>query len=247
MILNIEGDVTSIEEISLTEFNVAQINSIEYKYPDLRQSSKAPTFALQYAGTAATLVNNSGFSWEEANSIYSRYHAKYEVSDIWVNGHIQEASKTGYVTLAFGLRLRTHLISQTVIDTSKTPKEAAAEVRTVTNALGQSWGMLNTRACTEFMNQVRSTSMRMHIKPCMQIHDASYYLITDDVDVLHFLNKYLVQCVNWNNDPLIYHPTIPLGGKTSILYPSWANEISIPNHATKEEIQELVANHIKGV
>ena len=35
-----------IEEITVQEYNVHQINSIKSKYPDLRQESKGVTFAL---------------------------------------------------------------------------------------------------------------------------------------------------------------------------------------------------------
>ena len=44
-----EISIDSIESISLVtanEYNVAQINSISSKYKELRNKSKAPTFAL---------------------------------------------------------------------------------------------------------------------------------------------------------------------------------------------------------
>lgn len=183
-----------------------------------------------------TIVNNAGFPLNTATAIYDSYHKLYVTSTQYKADRIKEASSTGYVTLAFGLRLRTPVLKQSVLGTKVTPFEAEAEARTAANALFQSWGLLNTRASIEFMNKVRGTSLATKIKPVMHIHDAQYYVIDDDIDVLHFLNKHLVIAVNWNHDSLIYHAGVGLGGNVSVFYPSWKNEIPINNYSTKEEI-----------
>ena len=46
MEISITGDITEIKEISSDEYNVAVINSIKSKHKELRNKSKAPTFAL---------------------------------------------------------------------------------------------------------------------------------------------------------------------------------------------------------
>ena len=46
MELKIEGNIEGIHEISSAEFNVNEINSIQRRYKEWRQLSKAPTFAL---------------------------------------------------------------------------------------------------------------------------------------------------------------------------------------------------------
>ena len=237
--LELPDDIT-IENISVEEFNVAQINSIADKYKALRGKSKTVSFALQYAGTEYTLQKNSGFSPEEAKRIYDRYHRLYKVSSDWVNAKLKQAAIAGYVTLAFGLRLRTPVLKQTIQDTSRTPIEASAESRTAGNALSQSYGMLTTRACIEFMTKVRGTSLAQYIKPCLSIHDALYFIIEDTPEVLYFLNKHLVHAVNWNYDPNIYHPKVGLGGETSIFYPSWAEEHTISNSASLEDISNTL-------
>lgn len=229
-------DEITIKKISYREYNVKQINSIEHKYSSLRKKSKTPTFALQYSGTPFTLQKNSGFSEQEANRIYDRYNDLYKVSIEWTNSKIRQAGKDGYVTLAFGLRLRTPVLAQTIQNTSRTPHEASTEARTAGNALSQSYGMLTTRACVEFMTKVRGSSLAHYIKPCLSIHDALYFTIKEDVDVLYFLNKHLSHAVNWNFDPYIYHAQLNLGGNTEIFYPTWAQEHTIPNNLTKEEV-----------
>lgn len=42
MLLMIDDDISDVKEISVTEYNQTVINSIQFKYPHLRQSSKAP-------------------------------------------------------------------------------------------------------------------------------------------------------------------------------------------------------------
>lgn len=46
MEINITSKVIEVNQISQKEYNVAQINSIKSKYKELRNESKAPTFAL---------------------------------------------------------------------------------------------------------------------------------------------------------------------------------------------------------
>lgn len=219
---------------------VESINSIQHKYKSLRGDSKAPTFLLTYGGTYMGLMKNCGFSEEKAKLTEKRYHDLYVVSDAWVQAKLDEAAKTGYVTAAFGLRVRTPLLAQVLRGTCKTPYEAEAEGRTAGNALGQSWCLLNNRAGSEFMRKVRASEFRLDIRPSIHIHDAQYFMIRDNMDTLQYTNKHLVEAVNWQDHPDIAHPEVGLGGELSLFYPTWANEIEIPNHATPEEVHQII-------
>lgn len=221
--------------------SVESINSIGKKYKPLRDRSKNPTFTLTYQGTKHALMKKYGFSEAEADEIVERYQSLYQVSINWVNTQLQEASQKGYVTVAFGLRLRTPLLKQVIRGTSKTPYEAEAEGRTAGNALGQSWCLLNSRAWVEFMQKVRKhQDYRLQIRPCAQIHDAGYAIIKDDIDVVLYTNEHVVEAVCWQEDPLIAHDEVKLGGELSIFNPTWNDEITIPNHATREQIFAIV-------
>lgn len=230
-----------VQELDATSFDVEQINSIAKIYGPLRQDSKAPTFALTYQGTHKTLMTNCGFSLGEAKSIEERYHQMYAVSDNWVAGKLDEACKLGYVTVAFGLRVRTPLLHQVIRGTSKTPFEAEAEGRTAGNALGQSWCLLNSRAGVEFNGKVRESKYRLDIKPCAQIHDAQYHLIRDDIGAVLYANEHLVKAVQWQAHPDIAHDEVKLGGELSIFYPHWGKEIGIPNGADEAGIYAAIA------
>ena len=238
--LTINQPLTQLEEITVSQHDVARINSVEVLYKKYRQKSKSPTFALTYAGTWSTLVKNCGFSTEEAKSIEKNYHALYMASTAWVQDKLDDAAKDGYITGAFGLRVRTPLLAQVIRGNRQTPREAEDEGRTAGNALGQSWCLLNSRAWAATMKIIRDSDYSTAIRPCAQIHDAGYVLIRDDVDALMFLNEHLVREVNWNKHPDIYHPTVGLGGELSIFYPTWKDEIGIPNNATEDEIVSIV-------
>lgn len=228
------------EQMPDIEDTVVSINSIEKLYSDLRGESKAPTFALTYQGTKYTLMKNCGFSEAKAELVEARYRALYKVSIDWVDDKLKQASKDGYITCAFGLRVRTPLLAQSIRGTSRTPYEVDAEGRSAGNALGQSWCLLNNRASAEFMGKVRSTEYRPRIRLSAHIHDAQYFRIKNDLETLMFVNEHLVKAVEWQNHPDIWHDEVKLGGELSVFYPDWNHEIGIPNAATEEEILSIV-------
>ena len=220
--------------------SVESINSIQDKYKPQRQESKAPTFALTYQGTYNTLMTNCGFAEEKARKIENSFKELYKVSIDWVSQRLDQACKDGYVTVAFGLRVRTPLLKQVIRGAKATPNEAAAEGRSAGNAMGQSWCLLNSRAGSEFMGKVRKSKHRLDIRPCAQIHDAQYYLIRDHVPAVAYTNEHLVKAVEWQDHPDIYHPQVKLGGELSIFWPNWSKEITIPNGAGEEEITAII-------
>lgn len=217
-----------------------QINSIEDTHPNERGDSKGPTFALTYQGTWATLVRNLGWTEAKSKAVEASYHQMYVESTDWVKRKLAQASRDGYITAAFGLRVRTPLLAQVVFNTRSTPREAAAEGRTAGNALGQSWCLLNTRAASEFMRKVRASKYRLVIRPMGQIHDAQYYMVRQDLEVLAFVNEHLVEAVSWQDHPDIYHDVVKISGGYSVFYPTWNDEIKIPVGAKEYEIKAVI-------
>ena len=182
-----------------------------------------------------------GFSEAEADLVVARYQALYQVSIQWVEAKLEQATRDGYIIGAFGLRLRTPLLKQVIRKTSKTPYEAEAEGRTAGNALGQSWCLLNSRAASDFMGQVRTSEFRLDIRPCAQIHDAQYYLIRDSIEVVKYVNDRLPVAMAWQDHPDIWHDEVKLAGaEVEIFHPDWNHPITIPNGATEEEIFNVI-------
>lgn len=215
---------------------VDSINSIADKYSQLRQDSKAPTFALTYQGTAYTLQKNLGWSKEKAESVEKAYHDMYQVSDEWVQNHIKNACDTGYVTVAFGLRVRTPVLSKSIYDRDKMIYAAQAESRSAGNALGQSYGMLNNRAAIEFRERTLRSEYINSILPIMHIHDAQYFIVDNTVECVKWLNDNLIPCMEWQELPEIQHDEVKLGGELDLFYPDWSNGITIPNGASENKI-----------
>ena len=221
--------------------DVHSINSIKDVFPNVRQAAKSPAFALQYAGTWRTLVNNLGFSKELAQNIETNFGKMYKVSADWVAEKIQEASRKGYATTAFGLRIRTPLLEQVVLGTSKTPHEAEAEARTLGNAIsGQSYGLLNNRALVAFMKKVWDSPYRTQILPVAMIHDASYLVIRDDLEVVTWVNNHLTEEMKWQGLPEIQHPKVTLGAELDLFYKGWHQPITLKNNMSPDMIIEHV-------
>lgn len=219
--------------------NLKSINSIQEKYPELRQKSKGPTFCLTYQGTKYALVNQIGLSEDEAERIESAYHELYAHSDTWVKDKLEKASQDGYVTVAFGLRVRTPILHQIMLGKVSTPYAGKAESRTAGNAMGQSYGLLNNRASNEFMQRVWDSKYRLDILPISQIHDSGYYLIRNQVGIAKWVNDNLIECMEWQNLPELQHDKVKLGGSLEIYEKSWAHSKKLPNKATKKEILDI--------
>lgn len=227
-----KGSVTKTQAVEI-------INSIKDRYPTLRQDSKPVTFALQYHGTAHTLVKNCGFTLPEAEAIVQNYKELYKVSAAWVDKRLAEASNTGFVELAFGVRLRTHRLAYKGKLSYTERKAVEAERRSAGNALTQSYGFLNSRAVSQFLRIVWDSKYRYDIKPAAQIHDASYYVIPDTFSAVKFVNDHLIKCMQWQELPELQHDTIKLGGELD-LYIDWATPITVKNGASIPEIEQTV-------
>ena len=221
---------------------VEGINGTAKTHAMWRQMSKAPTFALTYLGTYRTLMANCGFTEETARSIEANYHKLYKVSDDFIDAEIEQAANDGYLSVAFGLKIRTAIINRTVLGTRVTPYQAEAEKRTLGNAIGQSWGLLNNRSTCAFMDTVKASQYKHDILCISLIHDAAYFLIKDDIDVIKFVNDNLIKEMQWQDHPKIQHESVGLGGELDLCIDGWHQTVTVPNNSSREEIETLYNN-----
>lgn len=233
-------NISNIREATISEYNVAQIEYIKKNYSKERSKSKPVTFALQYFGTEQTLVNNSGFTIEEATSIVANYKQLYKHSDDYKQMRLDEVAKIGYATVAFGLRVRTPVIAKSVLGNSKTPYIALAESRSVGNAMFQSYCMLTCRALNEFMERVYASEYKHDIMPVNIVHDALYLMIRDNIHVVKWVNDNLMDCMSWQELNEIKHDKVKLSAELGLFYPDWSNEITLPNNINRKQIKEIV-------
>ena len=215
---------------------INSINSIKKKYPELRFDSKAPTFALQYMGTWHTLHKRCGFSKEKAQEIEKAFHDLYKISDEFNSKNKEFMEEHGYVECAFGLKLRTPIISQCILGNSRTPYEADKEARSANNAITQSWGMLLNRAMNATNTRIEQAGYSTHILPCNMIHDAGYFLVQKEPKYIKFLNDVLIEEMEWNNDEIIRSKDVPMEASLEI-GKSWDTLVPLNNNATIKEIE----------
>lgn len=234
------SSTTQVIEHDVQAYNVKRIKYIKDNYGPLRSKSKSVTFALQYRGTENTLVNNSGFALEEAKAIVANYKDLYKESEEYTTGRIAQATKDGYVQVAFGLRIRTPVLAKSILGNSKTPNLATAEARTVGNALSQSYGTLTCRALNEFMERVYASEYKHDIMPVNLVHDAAYLMIRDNIHVVKWVNDNLMDCMSWQELDEIKHDKVKLSAELGLFYPDWSNEITLPNNINRKQIKEIV-------
>ena len=189
-------------------------------------------------------MTNLGWSEDKAKKVENMFKELYKVSAEYVQKRLAQATSDGYVEVAFGLRVRTPVLSQVVWGAKAAlPKEAAAEGRTAGNAMGQSYGLLNNRAVDAFMQKVWASPYKYDIKPVALIHDAIYLVIRDDLAVIKFVNDNLIKEMEWQKLPEIQHPTVKIGAALDIFYPSWATKLTLPLYASEDELTKVCREH----
>ena len=67
-------------------------------------------------------------------------------------------------------------------------------------------------------------------------------MLKEDLNLLMYVNEHLVKAVQWQDHPDIYHDDVKLGGELSIFFPTWKQEIVIPNGANAESILQIIDN-----
>lgn len=232
-------DPNTCTEITKTEYLVEVINSIAKLYPEVRNNSKSPTFAMQYEGNEYTLHKRNGFPMEEAIKIYQAYNELYKVTKEFNKKNEYHMNQHGYVNCAFGLRLRTPIVGMCILGNSKTPYEAQAEVRSANNAVTQSWGMLLNRAMIAVDNRIIEAGYENDIFPINMIHDAGYFLVKEDPKIVKFLNDVLIEEMEWNDHPMIKSKDVPMMANLDIGH-SWDKQITLKNKATIKEIEDAI-------
>ena len=218
----------------ITEDN---LNDIKNKYPDLRQDSKAPTFALNYFGTYITLMNNCGFSEVKAKAIEAGHKKLYHVLHSWSADNKTLMIKQGYIECAFGLKVRTPLLAKSMLGDSSMLLEA--EFRGANNAVTQSWGLLTTRAGTEYKARLDVSTERHNVVNINFIHDAMYGLVRANVKSIKWVNKHMIECMQWQEHPAIQSDEIKLTAELDVGL-GWDKMYTLKNDASDQDIQDLL-------
>ena len=157
------------------------INRVKEEAPDLRNMAKGPSFAMQYGCAAPKLQKMLKCTMDKAQDIFESYHKLYSGLGDYAKRNEKFALVNGYVELAFGLKIQTPRIN------SKDGGIKSAEVRSASNAATQSYGMLMNRAFIELDNRLEYSKYQEDIIVINTIHDAVYYLVKNDPEVIQWL------------------------------------------------------------
>ena len=206
---------------------------IKKEYGDIRGKSKSPSFAMQYGCGPGKIQQLLKCSKAKAEQVYSAFHNLYSgLADFSQKNKIHGMTN-GYVTGAFGLRLRTPKLKAHKSGT-KESTEVGSEARSASNMVTQSWGMLMNRAFIDFDNRVEKSPYSNKIRLINTIHDAVYLLVRDEPEVIHWVNINLVDCMKWQ-DGLIASDEVKMEAEIDFGL-DWAHQETLHNNATIEEI-----------
>ena len=228
-------------EVTKDEYIRAVYQNIKEDYKDARQGVKSPYFLLNYKGTYHGLMKKFGYSEAKAKFIEKSHLNLYNVYYSYVDSKLDQAETTGFVRLAFGLKLRTPTIKAGVLGGAD-KSDIEQERRSAGNALFQSYGMLTLRAFSTFMREVwNHKEYCVKVFPVITIYDSIYLDIPNDLECVDWVNKHLISAMeNIDGCPELDHPQVKLGAELEVCITSWADTITLPNKASQEAIHNLL-------
>jgi len=229
-----------LSKASTEQEKIDIINSIKEDYEVFRDNSKAPTFLLQYLGTAYGLRLTCGFPLEQALAIERNYHQMYSVSDEWLKARLEQAADLGYAEVAYGLRVYCTAISKSILNSKYTPKIVSKHIRTIGNAFCQSYGQLTVDAGMKFLTRVYEAGLQDRVKLTCTIHDALYPMWEDDLELTKWVNDNLVECMEDISELPELQGDIPLISDLEYFAPSWAKCKPLPKFGSLEEIEKAL-------
>jgi len=222
----------------------ASINLIKKLAEDERTDSKPTTFALQFLGTYRTLMNNQGYSEEKSKRLEKAFHDLYVVYFQKLDDISKQAAVDGFINVAYGLRIDAPACARSVIGSAVTPASVEAEIRSICNAICQSFGQMNTFAADDFMRRVWESKWKYSIHIQNLIHDAIYLFAPQDLECIEWVNKNLIECMCMQMEDTIKGSDVKLEANLDIFYTTWASACEVPNNATQAEIQQVIKDFI---
>ena len=92
----------------------------------------------------------------------------------------------------------------------------------------QSYGLLNSVTLNKVLAKVRELGKELDVRPVASIHDANYFYIRNDIEVLHWFNALYIEMLEDYDLPELQHPVVKLTGDLELYSPTWAHSSSIP-------------------
>ena len=176
-----------------------------------------------------------------AKQIEAGHKEMYKVLHSWGEGNKELMAKQGYVECAYGLKARTPMLAQSLLNTKVTPSVTKNEFRSANNAVTQSHGLMTTVAGTKFKKLLDKSKYRENVLIINFIHDAVYLLIKEDIETIEWVNATLIDCMVNAGDKQVKagQHIVPIEACLD-LGTHWGDQRELPNNATQEEIKEFI-------
>ncbi len=188
---------------------------------------------MSYGAGPTKIASQLKISKAAAETIFNNYWDLYKEIRSYNTGLIKTAQKTGSIRSVFsGLRLLTPNLN------SNDAGIIAKETRVIGNFAIQSGNILTLLRAIEFQDWVEKEGLTDRVRIFNSIHDAVYFYIDKDVELIERVNKKIVELLtrDYKKDQVI-----PLEAELDI-GANWKNQKTLPNNATKSEILGTIAD-----
>jgi DNA polymerase-1 len=166
----------------------------------------------------------------KAEEVFAAYHNLYKGTADYATRNIQLAKRQGYITGAFGLKLRTPGIN------ARDEGKVGAEGRSLNNMTIQSYGLLTTKASILFQQAIEREGKIDDVLLINNIHDAIYVQCKANPETVKWVNDKLIECMT---EDYIDNQKIKLTAELDIGY-SWDKQSTIDNNISLEEIEAAI-------
>jgi len=190
---------------------------------DIRQRSKPATFGLSYGAFPKKVASTLKITIDEATKIFDRYHnVLYPgVTEFRENYVLPTATANGRLHLGLGCYLKTN--------------DPGRDIRTLSNGTCQFWSIITALTINRMHQLIDAKGLSNDIKCISTIYDSIYYEVTDDIDIIQWLNTTVVPVITQD---FIESQIIPNAAAGEIGY-DWASLKGIPVNATSEQITDI--------
>jgi len=189
----------------------------------IRQRGKAPSFGMQYGAYPPKIQSSIKCTLEEAEQIFNRYHNEL------YPGVTQFREE--YVTPTVECDHKIHMGMGSYLLTDSPGKD----IRTLTNSCSQFWSILTLLTINKMHIEIAEAGMEDHVKCVSTIYDSIYFEVTDDAQVIKWLNDTLVPIMT---TPFMENQSVQNEATSEIGY-DWATMVQVKNNASVEDIQAV--------
>ena len=200
-----------------------EVDNGNKKLKAIRQMSKKVTFGLSYGAYPKKVSKELKSSIEYAEQIFNRYHNElYPDITKMREAILNKASEEGRIHLGLGCYLNTD--------------DPERDIRTIANACCQFWSILSLLTINKISSLAKEAGLQNDIEIVSSIYDSIYFHVTEDVDVIKWLNDNLIPIMTKD---FLKNTIVHNEAELECGY-NWSDTVSIPNNASEEVIYEAM-------